>query len=461
MDRLQKLKERKCAVAGEMKAILEASEDPLTQEEQEKFDALKAEGESLNTQIENFEVAMKAEAEAERMKNRPAPKLDPIVPQGQVHSGLPEDDRPKVVVVPSTCSRVGKLKAFKSDERAYKFGQWVRAANGIASASQWCNDHGILMQAVHQENTNTTGGYLVPEEFSRDLVDLRLQYGVFRRNTRVRNMTGDTLVFPRRTSGLTAYFVGESSEGTESDKAWDQIKLVARKLMALTRMSNELAEDAIISVADDLANEIAYAFAHKEDLCGFLGDGTSTYGGITGVNVALKAAAGTPTDTSAGGVVVGAGNLYSELDLGDFEAVLGVCPTYARMGAKWYCSPKFFYTVMAKLIHSAGGATQTERENGVSERFLGYPVELSEVMPTTQANSQVCCLFGNLAQASSMGDRRQTTLSFSDSATVGSQNVFERDEIAVKGTERMDINVHDVGNSTTAGPIVGLQTLNA
>jgi hypothetical protein len=41
-------------------------------------------------------------------------------------------------------------------------------------------------------------------------------------------------------------------------------------------------EDAIISIADDLAEEIVYAFSLKEDQCGFIGDGTSTYGGIVG-----------------------------------------------------------------------------------------------------------------------------------------------------------------------------------
>jgi HK97 family phage major capsid protein len=53
--------------------------------------------------------------------------------------------------------------------------------------------------------------------------------------------------------------------------------------MVLTTVSNELNEDAFVNLADDVAGEIAYAFAKKEDECGFVGDGTSTYGGIEGV----------------------------------------------------------------------------------------------------------------------------------------------------------------------------------
>ena len=42
---------------------------------------------------------------------------------------------------------------------------------------------------------------------------------------------------------LTAHYVGENEAGTESDTAWDNVTLVARKLMVLTRMSSELAEE--------------------------------------------------------------------------------------------------------------------------------------------------------------------------------------------------------------------------
>jgi HK97 family phage major capsid protein len=52
-------------------------------------------------------------------------------------------------------------------------------------------------------------------------------------------------------------------------------------------MSTEIAEDAVIAIADWLVGEIAYAFASKEDDCGFNGDGTSTYGGMRGISADL------------------------------------------------------------------------------------------------------------------------------------------------------------------------------
>ena len=99
--------------------------------------------------------------------------------------------------------------------------------------------------------------------------------------------------------------------------------------------------------------------------------------------------------------------------------------------------------------------------------FLGYDVVISQVMPRVSATSQVCCLFGNLAMAARLGDRRQTTIQMSEHAL----NAFEQDEVVIRGTERFDIVVHDVGRSHSgrrrrrrapignmAGPIVGLMT---
>jgi len=55
-----------------------------------------------------------------------------------------------------------------------------------------------------------------------------------------------------------------------------------RKSWRLTRYSSEIAEDSEPSVAEVIADEIAYAFSMAEDLAGWNGDGTSAYAGIRG-----------------------------------------------------------------------------------------------------------------------------------------------------------------------------------
>ncbi len=383
-----------------------------------------------------------------------------------IRQGVPADK----IQLARSLPRYGTLKSFSGDnaaERAYRFGQWLIATRGIAAgvtnegafkrAADFCRENGIVLSRAMGEGVNESGGFLVPEEFGNDLIDLREQYGKFRQNAKMVPMASDTRSDPRRTGGLTAYFAAESGALTESDKSWDRVELTAKKLTVLTRYSNELNEDALINMGDDLAGEIAYAFALKEDQCGFIGDGSSTYGGMQGVTTKIKGLSNTIANIA--GLVVGAGNAYSELLLADFEGVAAKLPVYADTPrAKWFCHKSFYWNVMVKLALAAGGATGSETTSGVAKRFLGYDVEFVQVLPSTEANSQVCALLGDLSLAASFGSRRDTTIAVSEHSR------FANDEIEIRGTERFDINVHDVGNqSATAGlrvpgPIVGLIT---
>jgi HK97 family phage major capsid protein len=369
--------------------------------------------------------------------------------------------------------RYGTLRNFKGEnaaERAYRFGQWFLAARGIsaglpgegafARAAKFCRENGVTLTRAMSEGVNESGGFLVPEEFGNDLIDLREQYGVFRRNAKMVPMASDTRSDPRRTGGLTAYFEGEGDAGTASDKSWDRVSLTAKKLMVLARWSSEVQEDAVINMGDDLAGEIAYAYANKEDLCGFIGDGSSTYGGMQGVTTKIKGLSATIANIA--GLFVGAGNAYSELVLTDFEGVVGLLPQYADTpSAKWFVHRSFYWNVMVEARCSRRAASRVPRVAS-GRGPSGSSATTSRLRPGdaegSEAVSQVCALLGDLRLAASFGSRRDTTIAISEHSR------FANDEIEIRGTERFDINVHDVGNasatagSRVAGPIVGLIT---
>jgi HK97 family phage major capsid protein/HK97 family phage prohead protease len=353
----------------------------------------------------------------------------------------------------------GRLKAFKSERAAYNSGKFLQAVLGKDEAAmRYCKEQGLIR--AHSGEVNSTGGALVPTEFENAIIDLRVEYGVFRANANVVPMSSDVKIRPRRNSGLTAYFVGSGDAITESEKTWDNVSLVAKKVGVLAKYESELNEDAIISIADDLVNEIAYAFSQKEDECGFNGDGTSTFGGIVGVREKLLGLSGTIANIA--GLQVASGNAYSEILLADLQGLIGRLPQFARRagGNKFYCSQQFYATVLTKLAQAVGGVTYSEISGALQPTFFGVPVEITEVMPSVEANSQVCLLYGNLAMAAMMGDRRGIEISMSDSHSTD----FASDVMAVRGTQRFDINVHDVGNASgtaserLGGPIVGLIT---
>lgn len=357
--------------------------------------------------------------------------------------------------------RGGPLKSFKGEnaiERAHRAGMFLLAALGKNErALAFCAEHGIPVERAHSGNLNSTGGIFVPDEFDAAIIDLRIQYGSFRPNADVVPMASDTKHRPRRTGGLTAYFRNSGQAATESTKSWDAVTLVAKLLSVLTKYENELNEDAVINIGDDLTSEIAYAFANKEDECGWNGDGTDTYGGMVGVRPKLLGIDGTIGNIK--GLKVASGNNWSEITLGDMQGLIGLLPQFARRsgGVKFYCSHTFYANVLLRLAQAVGGVTYSEVSGMLKESFFGVPVEIVEVMPVTEGNSAICLLYGNLAQAAMLGDRKGTTIAMTDSDSTD----FAKGIMAIRGDTRFDVNVHDVGSTTVAGPIVGLITASS
>jgi HK97 family phage major capsid protein len=298
------------------------------------------------------------------------------------------------------------------------------------------------------------GGALVTVETVPSLIRLLESYGVFRAAAMNMPMGAGTTIQPKIDGLLTVYVPGEGGTMTNTDPTIGVVSLIPKALTALTGYSLELDEDSAIPLAEMLADLFARSFAYYEDLCGFLGDGTSTYFGFLGVAGALRGVNATIGNIKS--LVVGSGNAYSELALVDFESVVGILPDFADNGeAGWYAHRYFYWTVMVKLALAAGGVTATEIITNAASRqksYLGYPVKFTQVMPRAEANSQICTVFGNLRQGAQLGVRGG--IEFAQS----SDRYFDQGLIAVRGRNRVAINVHGVGDTSKAGPICGLIT---
>jgi HK97 family phage major capsid protein len=107
--------------------------------------------------------------------------------------------------------------------------------------------------------------------------------------------------------------------------------------------------------------------------------------------------------------------------------------------------------VFSRLAATAGGNSITTLGGAVQRSYLGYPIEVCQKLPTSTGSlTGAMLLFGNLQMAATLGERRGIQVKRSDEIK------FVEDQIAIKATERVDINVHDTGDATNAGPIVAL-----
>jgi len=458
MKTVTDLKQDYAALLKETETILDLVDEgdrAMTPEETAKYDAGIA---RLTEMKKDIEQRLKLEAVSSPTfgEQKPTAKAKP--------SDQPDDTEVQAVISPAddgqriTIPRAyGKLVAFektpKGQMQAYRAGMWIRATlYGDQGSKDWCRKNGVGVRAALSEGVNTSGGALVPDELERAIIDLREEYGLFRRAVRVTPMGSDTRNIPRRVGGLTAYFVGEGASGTESDASWDNVSLVAKKLMVLTRMSSEVAEDAIIDLADTMAQEIAYAFAIKEDTVGFTGTGIATDGGIVGVLVKALDGSHNLAKVTASGAANSA-DVFSEITSDHLIDLMAAIPQFAKPGAAWYCGPVAQALVFDAIKAAAGGNTGDNLAQANAPRFLGYPINVSPVFPdnaTTDYSGLAMIGFGNLRMAATMGDRRGIRVALSN------EKYWTEDQIGIKGTERFDINVHDLGSNTVKSPFAVL-----
>lgn len=358
-----------------------------------------------------------------------------------------------------------KHRSFNDADEAVHFGLWVKS---VLAKDLFTAEDKMVLQKANITTTNTLGGALIPEDFVPQLIDLKEERGVARQAVPVTPMGRERVTYPRRTGGLTVYYPGEATAITESNPTVNNVTLTATKMACLTQVSSELLNDSAISFGDFVAREIAYAFADKEDEDLFNGDGTSTYGGRLGLRSALSTLSGTIANIA--GLVVGSGNAYSELTIPDFNSVAGRLPAYVK-NPKWYMHKRFFETVCGGLAvrpgasGGAGGATMSEVANyrmSGNPTWLGYPVVFSQVLPRTEGNSQVCCLFGEPGMGAMQG-----MVNGSMEIAASEHYGFNTDVLTIRGTQRHAITVHDPGNASATealripGPYVGLITASS
>jgi HK97 family phage major capsid protein len=351
--------------------------------------------------------------------------------------------------------------ADERNQKAYVFGQYARHLAGVKSASKWLSDHGHLKAQV--EGTTTAGGFTVPDIVSSDLIWLREMYGVARRNSRIYPMSSDTLLVPSATGSTTVYYASEATAITDSQLTFAQVSLSAKKLAVLTIASKELGEDTVIDLGASLARDMAYAIAKEEDNACFNGDGSGTYGSITGI---LQAVYGlNATKANIAGVVVGAalsGANFSNFTLANFQAMVAKLPTYADQ-AKWYMHKDLFFNGVADKLIALGGNAILDIQNAYTQAptLFGYPIEWVQNMPKSPAATTPVAILGDLSKGVAFGDRRAMTVEVSD------QVKFVEDALTYKATERFAFNAHDVGNvnatasSRVPGSLIVLATSNA
>jgi HK97 family phage major capsid protein len=339
---------------------------------------------------------------------------------------------------------IGRVRGFASADEAEVCGRWIRGyLLGRTEDRAWY-ERNVESRAL-SSNDNAKGGTLIPESFAATVIRLVDSFSSIPQQANVIPMSSNTLYIPRRTGGNTAYFVSDNSETTASDMATDNVLLSTKDCRVATRVPNSLIEDSVVDLAGLVAQEFALALSRKIDDAGFAGDGTSTHGGIRGIQWRFE------NETLAGEVDSGEANL-SAITVDDFAETIGKLPSYSRATAGWYVTPQVYSTCMLPLMLGAGGVSAAELSAGASEqRFMGYPVYFNNSMRTAPTSDQVIALFGDLRMSTHFGLRSQIAVRAS------TDRYIEFDQTYFQAMCRFDVVTSDIGDANTAGPVVSLK----
>lgn len=147
-----------------------------------------------------------------------------------------------------------------------------------------------------QIGTDSEGGYLVPDEFERTLVESLEEQNIFRQLASViTTSSGDRKIPVVATKG-SASWVDEEGVIPESDDAFGQVSIGAYKLGTIIKVSEELLNDSIFNLESYISREFARRIGTKEEEAFFVGDGTGKPTGI------FNATGGAEVGVTAAGV---------------------------------------------------------------------------------------------------------------------------------------------------------------
>lgn len=296
-----------------------------------------------------------------------------------------------------------------------------------------------VVKAAILENSDEAGGYLVPEELYNGIMRVAASAGIVARDAMKFPMSSDTLDVPRYTGAdLTGEYVGEDSDGSESTVTFGDAKLVAKTWMVILRVGNTLIADAKVGVVDWLIALVAEGLAVRMDKEAFKG---GTFAGSPFVGLLAS------SDVTVYTMPTGK-DTFAEFDMDEAAEMIAQLPESLLGDAAFY----FNRTVWAKIrqkkdtagayvVGSNGGVVATSvRKEGIQPAgtLWGFPVYTTDQLPTNAqtAVSTKFCVFGNLGRGLFVGEKGSIEVAQSDSASVGSNNVFTKNQRALRFIHR-------------------------
>ena len=238
------------------------------------------------------------------------------------------------------------------------------------------------VQDALQVGTDSEGGYLVPDEFEKTLVEALEEENIFRKLAHViRTSSGDRKIPVVATKG-SASWVDEEGVIPDSDDSFGQVSIGAYKLGTLIKVSNELLNDSVFNLEAYVSKEFGRRCGAKEEESFFTGDGTGKPTGI------LHATLGAET----GVTTVGATAITADEVIDLFYSLRAPY----RKRAVWILNDSTVKAIRKLKDANGNYLWQPALTAGTPDTILGRPVYTSAYVPSIAAGNKTI-IFGDLS----------------------------------------------------------------
>jgi HK97 family phage major capsid protein len=338
-----------------------------------------------------------------------------------------------------------KKATFAAQAKKETFGDFlVKARRGDAELRE-------MTRKALGESTGVDGGFLVPEQFSNEIAQVRLERSVVRGSgARVINMNSNILRIPALNvssnaagsifGGVAAYWTGEAETKTPSAPKFKQITLEAQKLIGYVESSDELDNDAITSMGGLLQDLFVQTIAFEEDAAFLTGNGVGKPLGILNAPATIAV-----TRTTASKV-------------GTEDLVEMIARSYGALSNKvWIVNqsvlPEIYKLKDANSNYILLPGSNSNIAGALPQTIYGVPVIVSEKLPALGTSGDIM-----LADMSYylIGDRQQITVDESIHVKFQTDEKSWRFVTRVAGQPWLDSAITPRAGGVTLSPFVKL-----
>lgn len=297
-------------------------------------------------------------------------------------------------------------------------------------------NHPILSEgkALLNEGTGSAGGYLVPSEFSAEVIRMMGESSKIMKISNILPMSTWKRFIPRQLTNVSVGWVNEGAAHTESNPTFGQIEQVAKVLGAVIKCSDELIRDSAINLTAFLSELVADAMAAEIERVALVG----------------STAAGDPfngiMNTSGVGAPVMTGAKVSFDDIA--ELVFSLNDNYAEDAVM--VMSRSALKELIKIKDNTGNYIWQPPVGEVPATIWNTPYIISSQIPHTLGTSldKTALFYGKFSKHLLISPRQEFEVKISQDASdwgTELQSAFMQDQTWLRFTHALSVNVAQPG----------------